>query len=142
MDKDGSRKLVLGMGLSTQEIAAAVKTHASVRYFERTKNIQLWSSALYGGAVGISVSSTRAHHDYVLWIFYVGTVAGLLLFQLLMRRLARSRYERDKLLLQILEREHADELPWIEEEVEEARVKAHLAAVAEIQREVAQAHAG
>jgi len=142
MDKDGSEKVMLGMRLSPDEIAAAVKMHASIRYFEKTKNIHVWSSALYGGAMAISVSSIRAYHDRALWIFYFGMVVGLLLFQILMRRIAKSRYERDRLLLQVLVRDHADELPWTEEERVEAEAEAHLAAVREIELEVVRDRVG
>jgi hypothetical protein len=132
------------VALSHEEITAAQKMHASVRGFEKTKPYQAWSGAWSGVVVGLSINARwiwRSHHRNAMFVF-AGVMVAAFLFLMLMRRSARSRYERDKLLLQALEREHADELPWIEQERAEARVKEHLATVREIEREVAHIHAG
>jgi hypothetical protein len=129
------------MRLSPEELAAAEKLHASVRGFEKTKNVQLWSSAFYGVAVGISVGSLHGSDHHGVWIYYLGAFGGLVLSLIFMRRFAKARYDRDKLLLQVLERDHADELPWTEEDRQEARVKDHLAAVQQIQQELAHSRA-
>jgi hypothetical protein len=112
-----------------------------VRGFEKTKNVQLWSSAFYGVAVGISVGSLHGSDHHGVWIYYLGAFGGLVLSLIFMRRFAKARYDRDKLLLQVLERDHADELPWTEEDRQEARVKDHLAAVQQIQQELAHSRA-
>lgn len=127
------------MALLAQEIAAAEKMHASVCSFEKTKPYQAWGSAWSGVVIALSINARsiwQSHHRSALFVF-AGVLVTAFLFLMLMRRIARSHYQRDKLLLQVLEREHADELPWIEEERQEARVKEHLAAVRAIQREVA-----
>jgi hypothetical protein len=134
-------RLPSAMRLSPEELAAAEKLHASVRGFEKTKNVQLWSSAFYGVAVGISVGSLHGSDHHGVWIYYLGAFGGLVLSLIFMRRFAKARYDRDKLLLQVLERDHADELPWTEEDRQEARVKDHLAAVQQIQQELAHSRA-
>ena len=129
------------MRLSTEELAAAEKLHASVRGFEKTKNVHLWSSAFYGVAVGISVGSIHGSDHHGVWIYYLGAFGGLVLCLVFIRRFAKARYDREKFLLQVLERDHADELPWIQEDKLEAQVKDHLDAVREIQQEIAHGRA-
>ena len=141
MDKAEGQTYRLDMRLSPEELAAAEKLHASVRGYEKTKNVQLWSSAFYGVAVGISVGSIHGSDHRGVWIYYLVAFSGLVLCLTLMRRFAKARYDREKLLLQVLERDHADELPWIEEGRQEEQVKEHLAAVQQIQRELAHGRA-
>ena len=131
------------MRLSPEELAAADKMHSFVRGFEKTKNVPLWNSVFSGIVVGISMGSIRGSdsHGHGVWMYYLGAFGGLVLCLVFMRRFAKARYDREKLLLQVLERDHADELPWIEEDRLEAQVKKHLAAVQAIQREVARGHA-
>jgi len=51
-----------------------------------------------------------------------------------------ARYRQSRTMLQILEREHRNELPWIELERQEARVEKHLAAMKELEQELANRH--
>jgi hypothetical protein len=130
------------VALSPEEITAAEKVHASVCGFEKTRPYQAWGSAWSGVVMALSINARsiwQSHHRSALFVF-AGVMVTAFLFLMLMRRIARSLYERDKLLLQVLERDHSAELPWIEEERQEARVKEHLAAVREIQREIARGH--
>jgi hypothetical protein len=130
------------MRLSPEEIAAAVKLHDFVRGFEKTRVYQAWGPAWPGVVTAFSINSRwilESHHRDRL-IYFAAAMVVFSFLLVVMQRLTKSRYERDRVLLQVLERERADELPWIEEERMEARVKAHLAAVGQIQREVALNH--
>ncbi len=139
MDKAERRAYALGMRLSPEELAAAEKMHAFVQGFEKTKNVPLWSSILSGSVVGISMGSIRGSdsHGHGVWIYYLTAFGSLVLCLVFIRRFAKARYTREKLLLQVLERDHGDELPWIEGDRQEALVKEHLAAVQAIEREIA-----
>jgi hypothetical protein len=141
MDKDGTALLPWGMLLTPEELLAVTKAHTFVRQFEKPG---AYRSMMAGAFVGLSINSTFAltlHHSrHDFNVFY--PVGALLLFYIVLfsrRLVANRRYKRERLLLQVLERDHPDELAWLQEEREEAKVKAHLAALHEIEREIAKA---
>ena len=138
MDKAGASIYLPVMPLSPEEIAAAKKMHAFVRLHEKKKSVRgpLTVSIMFS-LTAIIILQAR-HPQFCVWYLAVLAV-GLLLFALLYR-LASARYQRDKVLLPVLERDHANELPWIQTEREEAEMMRHLAAVREIERELARRH--
>jgi hypothetical protein len=131
------------MALSPEEIAAAVKMHTFVRGFEKQRGATTWASAMAGITVAISINAGHIFRSGNLRerLFLLGGFVAVVLFIMLIQHLSRLRYKREQVLLPVLERDHAKELPWIQEERTEAKVKAHLAAVHAIEQEIDRGHA-
>ena len=126
------------MPLSPEEIAAAEKMHSFVRLHEKHKPSGGSILGLFSSSLMVIVGEHARHPQFCLW-YLAALAVGILSFALL-RRSNSARYHREKVLLQVLERDHADELPWIQAEREEAEITRHLAAVREIEQELARDH--
>ena len=137
MDKAGASIYLPVMPLSPEEIAAAEKMHRFVRQYEKKSGRGVLAvSFIISLSAMINICARHPH----LFVWFLTVLAVVLLFFALMRRLASARYQTEKVLLQVLERDHADELPWIQAEREEAEITRHLAAVREIEQEIARGH--
>jgi len=120
------------MSLSPEEICAAEKLHAFVRSYEnhiRPSQRSFWLGLPFVLGVGFYLSITASTHEKGFVAFLIMlicmTVAGPVRFSQL-----KQRYQRDRALLEILERDHGDELPWVE-------VEKHLAEVSALEQELA-----
>ena len=124
------------MALSAEEIAAAEKLHRFVRGCEKHPIAPVCVAVSLGvvGAMNLwrnNVFGNQRADDAFLGLILSGVV-GTVIGQFVRQR----RYRQSRVLLAILERDHGDELPWIKEEREAAKVEEHLKAVRAIQREV------
>lgn len=137
MDKAGASIYPAAMPLSREEIAAAEKMHRFVRCHEMKSARGALAAPILGTVPALI--STHARHPQ-LFVWYLAVLAVSLLSCALVRRLASARCQRDKVLLQVLERDHADALPWIRAEREEAEIERHLSAVREIELELSRGH--
>ncbi|MEI9999942.1 MAG: hypothetical protein WDO13_12705 [Verrucomicrobiota bacterium] len=125
------------MALSREEIAAAQKMHDFVARFERQKKYGPYSPLLFLPIMLNSVFQVFRDHSYPLACVMLGFIAAMLIVIFFQQRAFKARYERERIVLGALEREHADELPWVQEQRELDEVERHLAAVHEIEREMA-----
>jgi hypothetical protein len=136
------------MPLSHKEIAAAEKMHRFVRNYEKQHRAKTYG-LVSGFTISLLVSIgliMQTHHfvqvgmgHTVGWTYLGGTlvVFSICIFALLQQK---ACYQNSRTILQVLEREHRDELPWSEEEKQEAEVKAHLAQVHQLEQELANKH--
>jgi hypothetical protein len=129
------------MALSQEEIAAAEKMHRFVQAWEKHHPSALRSMWIF---LPVSLSSVlqsfreRTHtHVYA----FLGIWLVMMVTFFFIDRVQRARYSRERLIVQALERDHAEQLPWIPEARLEEQVKEHLAAVQQIQRELAHGRA-
>jgi hypothetical protein len=125
--------------LSPEEIAAAEKMHAFVRGYERQSAASRsgpWFFIPIMLSSAIQMHGQKAHGTAYV---YLGVIVAVVLFFVVQRRLFKARYDRERFVVQALERDHADELPWVREDRFEDEVKKHLAAVHEIELEIAKA---
>jgi len=130
------------MSLSPEEIAVAETMHDFVRRYPNQYSTKNWI-LFYGGSVfGFSYLSLRliSHGWFGAGNIFLGAVLALFFITLILQFVLRFRYRQTCVLLQILEREHSDQLPWIEVEKQEAEIKKHLAAVKDLEQELANRH--
>ncbi len=129
------------MALSRVEIAAAGKMHRFVRGCEKHP-----SSALRSMWIVLPVTLANSDHlfharNHVFICVYLGVLGTMMIGFYFLDRARPARYARARPLVVALEREHADELPWMADERLEKEVEKHLAAVQRIQRDLAHSHA-
>jgi hypothetical protein len=127
------------MALEKEEIAAAEKMHRFVAGREKHR-----PSALRSMWIVLPISlSTLSFRDraHTFGYIYLASLLVMMVAFFFVDRFQRARYERERLIVQALERDHASELPWIPETRLEEQVKEHLAAVQQIQRELAHGRA-
>ena len=129
------------MALSQEEIAAAEKMHRFVQAWEKRLTSPLRSMWI-GLPIALS-SVVRSFHErtHTFGYVFLGIWLVMMVAFFFIDRFQRARYARERLIVQALERDHAEELPWIPEARLEEQVKEHLAAVQQIQRELAHGRA-
>jgi hypothetical protein len=120
------------MRLSPVEITAAEKMQRFVAGYEKRGN----PARVLGWCVVPILPQVFVAHDRTTRMVFVLAVAlqfGVVALYAWMRR---RRFEREKPVVTALEREHADELPWVELRRSEVDVEKHLAELSCLQREI------
>ncbi len=136
-----AKKYSQAMALSKEEIAAAVKMHRFVSAWEKHRPSAMRNLWIVLPATLSSVPHFFRDKSHTFAFAFLGIWIVMMVAFFFIDRFQRARYAREKLIVQVLEREHAEELPWIPEERLEEKVEEHLAAVRRIQQEVAHGHA-
>jgi hypothetical protein len=122
------------MPLSLKEIAVAEKMHEFVRAHERNHRQTIWVNCITIPLVlATSFQQIVAGHT-ALGYSMVGIAIGFAFTLSLIIPAQRKRYKEASVLLQILEREHSDQLSWVE-------VEKHLTEMKELEQELANRHA-
>jgi hypothetical protein len=129
------------MALSREEIAAAEKMHRFVQSWEKHHPSALRSMWIFLPISLSSVLQTFRERTHTYGYVFLGIWLVMMVAFFFIDRFQRARYARERLIVQALERDHAEELPWIPEARLEEQVKEHLAAVQQIQRELAHGRA-
>ncbi len=73
------------------------------------------------------------------WIF-IGIFVGLTPAFWTFSKYRKAHYNEVRQLLQVLEREHSDELPYLQRKKEEAEIEKHLSSVKKLEEELRGAH--
>lgn len=121
------------MPLSTKEIAAAEKMHEFVRAHERNHRQTIWVNCITIPMLLATSFQQIAMGHIALGYSMLGIAIGFAFTLSLIIPAQQKRYREASVLLQVLEREHSDQLPWVE-------VEKHLAAVKELEQELAIKH--
>ena len=127
---------ITSMSLSKEEIQVAEKMHTLWKVARRRYRQGI--AAMLGIFPGIMIA---LFHDFVSrpdigWSM-LGIYFGLGVAFSVTWRLYKNQLERERIILEVLRRDHPDELPWVKDEEAEAEVNRHLAAVKEIEQELA-----
>ncbi len=100
------------MALSPEELAAAQKMHDFVRGVPQ--QLRAFGGSFLGvipGAVWMTYED-REHKVFVI----VGILVFMVFLSTIWRKSLEKRRQQYQVLLELLEREHGDELPWVVEE--------------------------
>jgi hypothetical protein len=121
------------MPLSPEEIAAAEKMHTFVqaheRYHRQSILINCFTIPLVFAGSFTQIGGGHTALGYIL----LGIGISLLLAFVTAAWSVRTRYRQASIVLKVLEREHSDQLSWVE-------VEKHLAAVKDLEQGLANGH--
>jgi hypothetical protein len=111
------------MRLSKDEIKAVARLRESVLQFERPHpRMLVWqwlTLPLFIGDIVTLFHPTSAPYGF----FLLGILLVVLIAWPITAALARNQHRRDKILLEILERDHGDQLTWMQIEPSESDAK-------------------
>jgi hypothetical protein len=127
------------MPLSSEEIAAAEKVHRFVREYERQRGALPWTACTILPSLLIMIAHQAHHRDSASFVL-LGVYVVIIFFGFVIQRFRGAWYRDCLVILAVLKREHGNELPWVALEKEEAEVEKHLAAVKELEQELANRH--